>query len=77
MNKPSWKIRRRIVWGSWSLGAVLVFGGIVAVFTDRLAAGELVAGGVALITLIASAYIGGAVAEDVQLHKKIGAENDG
>ena len=77
MTKPSWKIRRRIVWGSWSLGAIMIVGGIVAVFSDRLAAGDLIAGGVALITLIASAYIGGAVAEDVRLHKPIGDENDG
>jgi len=69
VSKPSWKIRRRVVWTSVAVGILLIVSGILAVFQDRMGAGDLIAGGVALMTLIASAYIGGAVAEDVRLSR--------
>jgi hypothetical protein len=42
-----------------------------------MGAGDLITGGVALMTLIASAYIGGAVAEDVRLSKRDEGNPDG
>lgn len=77
MSGPSWTIRRRVVWTSVGVGVVLVVSGIVAVFQDRMGAGDLIAGGVALMTLIASAYIGGAVVEDVRLSKIDEGNSDG
>lgn len=77
MMKPSWTIRRRVVWTSVGTGTLLVVSGILAVFQDRMGAGDLIAGGVALITLIASAYIGGAVAEDVRLSRIDEGNTDG
>lgn len=56
---------------------MLVVSGILAVFQDRMGAGDLIAGGVALLTLIASAYIGGAVAEDVRLSRIDEGDPDG
>jgi len=38
--------------------------GSLAVFGERSGAGELIAGGVALVTLVLGSYIGGAVADD-------------
>jgi|AntAceMinimDraft_12_1070368.scaffolds.fasta_scaffold54866_3 hypothetical protein len=61
---PNWKIRRRYVGASWAIGAVMIFFGALAVWGDRMAAGELITGGVALITLVVGSYIGGAVADD-------------
>ena len=77
MNGPSWRIRRRVVWTSVGVGVLLIVSGIVAVFQDRMGAGDLITGGVALMTLIASAYIGGAVAEDVRLSKRDEGNPDG
>lgn len=77
MTGPSWRIRRRVVWTSVGVGVLLIVSGIVAVFQDRMGAGDLITGGVALMTLIASAYIGGAVAEDVRLSKRDEGNPDG
>lgn len=77
MTGPSWTIRRRIVWTSVGVGVLLIVSGIVAVFQDRMGASDLITGGVALMTLIASAYIGGAVAQDVRLSKRDEGNSDG
>lgn len=60
----NWKIRRRYIAASWSLGAGMVVLGALAVFADRIGAGELITGGVALVTIVLGSYIGGAVADD-------------
>ena len=60
----NWKIRRRYIAASWGLGAGMVLLGAVAVFGDRIGAGELITGGVALVTIVLGSYIGGAVADD-------------
>ena len=49
---------------SWGLGAGMVVLGSLAVFGERSGAGELITGGVALVTLVLGSYIGGAVADD-------------
>ena len=42
----------------------MVLLGALAVFADRIGAGELITGGVALVTIVLGSYIGGAVADD-------------
>jgi hypothetical protein len=42
----------------------MVVAGALAVWGDRFGSGELIGGGVALITLVLGSYIGGAVADD-------------
>jgi hypothetical protein len=63
-SNPNWRIRRRYVAASWSIGAVMVLFGAIAVWGDKMGASDLITGGVALITLVLGSYIGGAVADD-------------
>jgi len=63
--KPSWKIRRRYIFAAFVLGATMLMTGATAVLLNNdSATSDLITGGVALITLILSSYIFGAVWED-------------
>lgn len=77
MGKPSWAVRRRIVWTGVGAGLFLILAGTVAVFSDRIGSSDLVTGGVALITLVLTSYIGGATYEDVKLASQLGDGSDG
>jgi uncharacterized membrane protein len=63
---PSWKLRRRAVFGSLVFGmAIIVY---VAVRWDSTSLAETLAlGAFGLIGAVVAAYIGGAVYEDVRL----------
>jgi hypothetical protein len=65
--KPSWSIRRRVIWLSLTGGFAMVALGAVGLFQDKVT-GELITGGVALVTLVASAYIGFATVDDKWHH---------
>ena len=70
MAKPSWKNRRRYILASFIIGAVMLIGSTIATLTGSVTnISDLVTGGVALITLILTSYIFGAVWEDKSLHK--------
>ena len=75
IQKPSWTIRRRYIFASFALGVVLLISAIVAVWNDRAGAGELVTGGVGLVTLILTSYIFGAVWEDKSMYANNQEEN--
>lgn len=77
MGKPSWAVRRRIIWTGIGAGLFMILAGTVAVFSDRIGSSDLITGGVALITLVLTSYIGGATYEDVKLHKQMGENQDG
>jgi hypothetical protein len=77
MGKPSWAVRRRIIWTGIGAGLFMILAGTVAVFSDRMGSPDLITGGVALITLVLTSYIGGATYEDVRLHKQMGENQDG
>jgi multisubunit Na+/H+ antiporter MnhG subunit len=67
---PSWKLRRRAVFGS------MVFGMGIVIYTalrwDSTSLAETLAlGGFGLIGAVVAAYIGGAVYEDVRLPQYI------
>lgn len=67
--KPSWKLRRRAVFGS------LIFSGIIIVYVsikwdDTNLASTLVLGAFGLIGAIVASYIGGAVYQDVRMQDK-------
>ena len=66
---PNWKIRRRYIFASFALGVAMILSAVVAVWADRLGAGDLITGGVALITLILTSYIFGAAWEDISKEK--------
>lgn len=64
--KPSWKLRRRAVFGSMLFGAVIVV--YVAIrWDDTSLAQTLALSGFGLIGAVVAAYIGGAAYEDVRL----------
>ena len=76
MAKPSWKNRRRYILASFVIGAIMLIGSTIAALTGNITdISDLVTGGVALITLILTSYIFGAVWEDKSLHK--GENSDG
>lgn len=71
MNKPSWKNRRRYILASFVIGGVMLVGSTLTVLIGNMSdVSDLVTGGVALITLILTSYIFGAVWEDKSLHRK-------
>lgn len=63
-DKPKWRIRRRYIFASFALGVGMILSSVVAVWQDKLGAGDLITGGVALISLILTSYIFGAAWED-------------
>lgn len=66
-NGPSWRYRRRLIYGAYILGVAMVIGGGLTVFTDSQVGVELIVGGVALISIIVTAYTTSATFEDVRL----------
>jgi hypothetical protein len=61
---PNWRIRRRYIFAAFVLGFAMIVSAVIAIWDDKLGAGDLVTGGVALITLILTSYIFGAAWED-------------
>jgi hypothetical protein len=71
MAGPSWAHRRRLIYGSWFLGAVMVIAGGLMFFIDQFGVGvALITGGVSLISIILTAYTGFATFEDIKLWKE-------
>ena len=61
---PPWKHRRRLVYASWLLGALMVVTGIVLARSDYSVATQLVVGGVTIITVPLTAYVSWAALDD-------------
>lgn len=61
---PPWTHRRRLVYASWALGAVMVLVGIAAAWSDYGVATQLVVGGVTIITVPLTAYVSWATVDD-------------
>jgi len=68
MNKPSWKLRRRAVFGSmlFAIGVVVY---VAIRWDDTSLAQTLVLSSFALIGTVVAAYIGGAAYEDVRTYQ--------
>lgn len=67
MEKPSWKLRRRAVFGSLIFGMTIIV--YVAIRWQDSGLGETLAlGAYGLIGAVVAAYIGGAAYEDVKLY---------
>ena len=65
MSHPTWKNRRRYIFASFAIGAFMLLAGSVAALSGTMTdISDLITGGVALITLILTSYIFGAVWED-------------
>jgi hypothetical protein len=67
---PSWKYRRKLIYGGYRLGFVMILFGMGTFFLDKEVSVQLVIGGVALISIILTAYTASATFEDVNLYKK-------
>ena len=67
---PSWKYRRKLIYGGYRLGFVMILFGMGTFFFDKEVSIQLVIGGVALISIILTAYTASATFEDVNLYKK-------
>ena len=76
-SQPNWQIRRRYIFAAFALGVGMILSAVVAVWQDKIGAGDLVTGGVALITLILTSYIFGAAWEDKSKYSKDEVNPDG
>jgi hypothetical protein len=76
VTKPSWTIRRKVIMSSIVGGFAMVAVGGVGLFQDKMT-GELITGGVALVTLVASAYVGFATVDDKWHHTNEMENDDG
>jgi hypothetical protein len=64
---PSWKHRRRLIYASYALGAGMIIFGAITYLTDTQVGSQLVIGGVALISIVLTAYTGFAAYEDTRI----------
>ena len=69
-NGPSWKYRRKLIYGGYRLGFVMIIFGMGTFFFDKEVSVQMVIGGVALISIILTAYTASATFEDVNLYQK-------
>jgi len=67
---PSWKHRRRLIYLSFGLSTFMVIFGAITYSSDSSVSRELIIGGVALISIILTAYTGFATYEDVKNRKR-------
>jgi hypothetical protein len=66
---PSWNFRRKLIFGSYRVGVVMIFFGMLTFIWDRDVSVQMVIGGVALISIILTAYTASATFEDVKLYQ--------
>ena len=67
---PSWNFRRKLIFGSYRVGVVMIAFGMLTFFWDTQVSVQMVIGGVALISIILTAYTASATFEDVKLYKE-------
>lgn len=73
---PSWNFRRKLIFGSYRVGVLMIVFGMFTFIWDRQVSVQLVVGGVALISIILTAYTASATFEDVKLYKPESDETD-
>lgn len=71
-SRPSWRYRRRLIHVAITVGVLMITAGALSVLWDsegwdRQVSSELIIGGVALISIVLTAYVGGATWEDTRL----------
>lgn len=64
---PSWKHRRKLIYGAYVLGFSMIIFGAFTIFTTSQVGVEMIIGGVALVSIIVTAYTTSATYEDVRL----------
>ena len=73
---PGWRHRRRLIYGAYGLGVVMVLFGLGQFAFDSQAGVQAIIGGVSLISIIVSAYVGFSAFEDTRM-KDYGDDPDG
>lgn len=74
---PPWKHRRRLIYASYALGAVMILAGGAMFLVDQWGNGvALITGGVSLISIVLTAYTGFAAYEDVKLWRNKNGNTD-
>ena len=71
---PSWRHRRRLIYGAYILAVFMILWGAFSLFAESQVGVELVIGGVALLSIIVTAYTTSATYEDVRIWKRSGPE---
>lgn len=73
---PSWRFRRKLIFGGYRVGVLMIVFGMFTFFWDREVSVQMVIGGVALISIILTAYTATATLEDVKLYQPEGNEDE-
>lgn len=67
---PSWKFRRKLIFGSYRLAFAMIIFGAFTFLVDQWGVGvALITGGVSLISIITTAYTATAAWQDTKLYK--------
>lgn len=67
-GKPSWKFRRKLIFGAYRLSFLMIIFGGATFFFDTQVSSNLITGGVALMSIIIGAYVAGAAYEDAKVN---------
>jgi fructose-1,6-bisphosphatase/inositol monophosphatase family enzyme len=65
-GKPSWKFRRKLIFGAYRLAFAMIAFGAITFMWDTSVSSSLITGGVALMSIIIGAYVAGASYEDAK-----------
>lgn len=65
-KSDNWKFRRRLIFGAYRLAVTMIVFGALTFFWDTGVSNNLVTGGIALLTIIVSAYTAAATIEDIK-----------
>lgn len=65
---PSWKFRRKLIFGAYRLSVAMIIFGAVTFFYDTGVSNNLVTGGIAILTIIIGAYTATATWQDVKMY---------
>jgi disulfide bond formation protein DsbB len=64
MAGPSWHHRRRLIYSTYVLSAIMILFGAITYRTDSQVSTQLIVGGVSLISIILTAYTAFATLDD-------------
>ena len=68
---PSWKFRRKLIFGSYRLAFAMIIFGAFTFLIDQWGVGvALIGGGVTLISIITTAYTASATWQDTKMYKE-------
>lgn len=69
-RSDNWRFRRRLIYGAYRLSVAMIIFGAGTFFWDTGVSNNLVTGGIALLTIIVTAYTASATYEDVKKQRR-------